>query len=213
LRGRPSDGHRQWCARSADIAADWAITKATLHYHFATKEELGRALIARYAERFAEGLAEIDKRADVRTRIWRYVKLYQSVLVRDRMCLCGMFAAEYQTHELRRFFDMNEAWLVGNLEREPLGKPVQGPTRCCGNVVGPWLSAFESPAPTVNSLASTCPALRAHSSAMSANDPKQILRRYWQATTHLCAFELYVTRRDCVGVGVPGRHPSSGWAA
>ena len=52
----------------ADIAADLAITKASLHYHFATKAELGRALIARYADRFAEGLAEIDKAADVEKR-------------------------------------------------------------------------------------------------------------------------------------------------
>jgi hypothetical protein len=44
-----------------------------------------------------------------------------------------------------------------------------------GNVVGPWLSSFESPAPTVNSLASACPAPRAHSTAMSAFDPKRPL--------------------------------------
>jgi TetR/AcrR family transcriptional repressor of nem operon len=106
----------------ADIAADLAITKASLHYHFATKAELGRALIARYAERFAEGLAEIDKAADVETRIRRYMKLYESVLVRDRMCLCGMFAAEYETlpaamqQELRHFFNINEIWLIRNLE-------------------------------------------------------------------------------------------------
>jgi len=31
----------------ADIAAELHITKASLHYHFATKADLGEALIAR----------------------------------------------------------------------------------------------------------------------------------------------------------------------
>ena len=40
----------------------------------------------------------------------------------DRLCLCGMFAAEYATlpppmqDELRRFFDANETWLTGVLD-------------------------------------------------------------------------------------------------
>ena len=35
----------------ADIAAEVGITKAALHYHFATKAGLGQALIGRYAAR------------------------------------------------------------------------------------------------------------------------------------------------------------------
>src|SRR3984893_14532913 len=35
--------------------------------------------------------------------------------------------------------------------------------RCCGSVVWPWLSSFESPAHPVKSLTSTCPAPGAHS--------------------------------------------------
>jgi TetR/AcrR family transcriptional regulator, transcriptional repressor for nem operon len=33
----------------ADIAAELGITKAALHYHFASKADLGEALIGRYA--------------------------------------------------------------------------------------------------------------------------------------------------------------------
>ena len=109
----------------ADIATTLRITKASLHYHFATKASLGRALIARYAERFGAALARIeaDPGADAKDRVSMYVELFESVLVRDRMCLCGMFAAEYATlptgmrRELRRFFDANEAWLARDLER------------------------------------------------------------------------------------------------
>ncbi|HEX4672518.1 MAG TPA: TetR/AcrR family transcriptional regulator, partial [Solirubrobacteraceae bacterium] len=45
----------------ADIAAELGITKASLHYHFPGKAELGHAVIARYGERFAEALSEIDR--------------------------------------------------------------------------------------------------------------------------------------------------------
>jgi TetR/AcrR family transcriptional repressor of nem operon len=104
----------------ADIAAALKITKASLHYHFATKAELGRALIVRYTERFQAALDALE--GTPASMLRRYVKLYEDVLVRDRMCLCGMFAAEYSTlpgpmrSELRRFFDKNEAWLARHLE-------------------------------------------------------------------------------------------------
>jgi TetR/AcrR family transcriptional regulator, transcriptional repressor for nem operon len=106
----------------ADIATRLGVTKASLHYHFASKAQLGRALIVRYTERFCAALAEIDG-AQPRETLRKYVELYESVLVRDEMCLCGMFAAEWSTlpapmqAELRRFFDRNEVWLTGVLER------------------------------------------------------------------------------------------------
>jgi TetR/AcrR family transcriptional repressor of nem operon len=107
----------------ADIAAELGITKASLHYHFATKAKLGCALIAGYRERFNAGLADIQDRYDAAQRLQHYVQLYESVLVLDRMCLCGMLAAEYSglpatmQRELRRFFDENEQWLERTLEQ------------------------------------------------------------------------------------------------
>jgi TetR/AcrR family transcriptional repressor of nem operon len=106
----------------ADIALELRVTKASLHYHFATKADLGRTLIARYGERFAAALAVLDAEPDVRHRMTRYVQLYEDVLVADRMCLCGMLAAEYSTlppamqSELRAFFDRNESWLELTLD-------------------------------------------------------------------------------------------------
>jgi TetR/AcrR family transcriptional repressor of nem operon len=106
----------------ADIAAELSMTKASLHYHFATKAELGCALIAGYSKRFDAALAQIEA-ASPQDILLRYVQLYENVLVRDRMCLCGMLAAEYATlpeamrAELRSFFDKNESWLARNLER------------------------------------------------------------------------------------------------
>ncbi len=46
----------------ADVAAELKITNAALHYHFAGKSDLGAALIARYASRFAEALRAVESR-------------------------------------------------------------------------------------------------------------------------------------------------------
>jgi TetR/AcrR family transcriptional repressor of nem operon len=101
-----------------DVASELKITTAALHYHFASKAELGEALIERYAARFADALAEIDKGvADTPGKLDSYASLYLDVLRDHRMCLCGMLAADYQTlpkpmrHAVVRFFDDNEKWL------------------------------------------------------------------------------------------------------
>jgi TetR/AcrR family transcriptional repressor of nem operon len=102
----------------ADVAAELALTKASLHYHFAGKAELGRALIARYASRFIAALAQIDACGDdAPAKLSAYARLYAEVLRGRRMCLCGMLAAEYQTlpepmrDAVIGFFDENEAWV------------------------------------------------------------------------------------------------------
>jgi TetR/AcrR family transcriptional repressor of nem operon len=108
----------------ADVAQKLQLTKASLHYHFPSKGDLGRALIERYHLVFGAALDDIDRQvpaADEKLR--RYVGLYDSVMSKNRMCLCGMLAAEYATlpgamqDQLRRFFDANELWLAAVLER------------------------------------------------------------------------------------------------
>jgi TetR/AcrR family transcriptional repressor of nem operon len=107
----------------ADISAELRITKASLHYHFATKADLGKNLIDRYRARFLLALREIDETiSDARQKLRRYVKLYADVLRRNRMCLCGMLAADVGTltkpmrESVKAFFDANEAWLAAVLD-------------------------------------------------------------------------------------------------
>src|SRR5450631_4148039 len=107
----------------ADIAAKLGVTKASLHYHFPSKAELGCALIERYRSVFATALDAIDHQGpDARKKLRLYVGLYDSVMMNDRMCLCGMLAAEYATlptpmqEGLRSFFEVNELWLRGVLK-------------------------------------------------------------------------------------------------
>jgi TetR/AcrR family transcriptional repressor of nem operon len=106
----------------ADVARELGITKASLHYHYPGKAELGRALIDRYHERFLAALNRIDReRPDPPAKLEAYADLYAEVLRGRRMCMCGILAAEYPTlpEEMRRavirFFDHNQDWLAGVL--------------------------------------------------------------------------------------------------
>lgn len=107
-----------------DVAAELEVTRAALHYHFAGKAELGEALIVRYTDRFREHLAVIEaERRDARAKLDAYAELYADVLRRQRMCLCGMLAAEYQTlpapmrEAVIVFFEQSERWLAAVLEQ------------------------------------------------------------------------------------------------
>jgi TetR/AcrR family transcriptional repressor of nem operon len=108
----------------ADIAAELQISKASLHYHFPGKAELGEALIARYASRFAAALQAIDATAAAApAKLDAYAELYADVVRGNGMCLCGMLAAEYRTlpdpmrDAVVGFFDENEVWLEAVLEQ------------------------------------------------------------------------------------------------
>ncbi len=128
----------------ADVAAELGVTKAALHYHFASKAELGTALITRYTARFEAALAEIDQDLDdASAKISAYAGIYLDVVRQQRMCLCGMLAAEYQTlpapmrEAVVRFFDINETWLEGVLDAGEQAGTVhsRGSTRDAARVV------------------------------------------------------------------------------
>ena len=116
----------------ADIAEALHVTKASLHYHFPAKAELGRKLIERYEENFVGALGKIDAQArNPREKLKSYAALYEGVLADDRMCLCGMLAAESATlpkamrEQLKRYFDANERWLVEVLKEGKRSKDLK----------------------------------------------------------------------------------------
>jgi len=107
----------------ADVSSELGITKAALHYHFAGKAELGESLIRRYTERFNAALAAIDaSEISAPDKLLAYCDLYRATLRGQRMCLCGMLAAEYNTlgepmrEAIGTFFDQNRDWLAALLE-------------------------------------------------------------------------------------------------
>jgi TetR/AcrR family transcriptional repressor of nem operon len=107
----------------ADIAEALDVTKASLHYHFPSKADLGKRLIERYEEGFLATLKSIDATgAGARDKLKRYIRIYADVLRDNRMCLCGMLASDYATlpkpmkEEVKHFFDENEQWLAAVLD-------------------------------------------------------------------------------------------------
>ena len=107
----------------ADVASALSVSKASLHYHFASKAELGVRLIERYEGSFERALGAIDlEEGGAAAKIRRYVDLYSQVLAEERMCLCGMLAAEFVTlpksmqAALDSYFRLNERWLMNVLE-------------------------------------------------------------------------------------------------
>lgn len=146
----------------ADIANELGVTKASLHYHFPTKGELGLRLINRYSAAFADALAAMDASgADAGARLRAYMDLYSGVLRDERMCLCGMLAADYTTLPdpmklaVTRFFEVNEQWLATMLEQgrasEELhfaGDPLEAARLLVGALEGAMLVArsFGQPA-------------------------------------------------------------------
>jgi TetR/AcrR family transcriptional repressor of nem operon len=106
----------------ADVARAVGIRKASLHHHFATKADLGVALVDRYRRTFMGALGAIESDSpDALARLERYVDLYGTVLRRGRMCMCGMLAADIATlpkpmrERIAGFFAENESWLSGVL--------------------------------------------------------------------------------------------------
>src|SRR4051812_12270237 len=106
-----------------DVATELGITRAALHYHYPGKAELGQALIDRYANRFSAALTRLDATApDAPAKLRGYADLYIDVVSADRMCLCGMLAAEHRTlpdplqQAVCDFFASNTTWLSRVLE-------------------------------------------------------------------------------------------------
>jgi TetR/AcrR family transcriptional regulator, transcriptional repressor for nem operon len=102
----------------ADVASTVGIRKASLHHHFATKADLGLALVVRYRRVFLEALTAIEAETDdAGERLDRYAALYGSVLRKKRMCMCGMLATDAATlpkpmrESVAEFFAENVAWL------------------------------------------------------------------------------------------------------
>lgn len=102
----------------ADLTQIVNIRKASIHYHFPTKVDLGVAVTRRYRKNFSEQLASISElKISWIEKIGHYANLYKNVLNENRLCLCAALASDIQTlplklqNETRGFLTDNVAWL------------------------------------------------------------------------------------------------------
>ena len=109
-----------------DISDALGITKASIHYHFASKAELGTAVVDRYVDRFGAALIAIaaDQSRSAMAMLDFYIEPYLVYAgTPDQVCLCGALAGEILAlpPELRArvdiFFRAHQTWLTGILER------------------------------------------------------------------------------------------------
>ncbi len=109
-----------------DIADSLGIRKASIHYHFPSKADLGVAVVDRYITRFGEGLIAIadDQSQSSMTMLDFYVQPYlQFASTPDRVCLSGALAGEMLAlppkvrERVDHFFRTHQIWLTEILER------------------------------------------------------------------------------------------------
>jgi len=109
-----------------DIADGLGIRKASIHYHFPSKADLGVAVVDRYITRFGEGLTAIadDQSQSSMTMLDFYVQPYlQFASTPDRVCLSGALAGEMLAlppkvrERVDHFFRTHQVWLTKILER------------------------------------------------------------------------------------------------
>lgn len=102
-----------------DIAAELGIRKASVHYHFATKTELGVAVIERYGRVFDDILNAAGEEAP---GAWTLLDIYLQPFLEfgstdDKICLCGALAGEYPALPdqmqtvVTEFFENQQSWL------------------------------------------------------------------------------------------------------
>ena len=103
-----------------EIAKEIGIKSASIHYHFPTKENLAAELVRRYTEKFNEHLQIIsESKGSTEQQLSDYAALlYHALKVDQKMCLCGMFAAEIDVlpddvkSNTRLFFESQIQWLT-----------------------------------------------------------------------------------------------------
>lgn len=109
-----------------DIADALGIRKASIHYHFPSKTELGIAVVDRYIARFDAALSELAANSSLSTAavLDFYVQPYlQFAGTPDRVCLCGALSGEMlalpaeMRARVEHFFTTHQAWLAKILKR------------------------------------------------------------------------------------------------
>lgn len=117
----------------ADIAQSIGIRKASIHYHFPSKDDLVKELVKRYREILERKCLHIEQQEITpQEQMREFVNLYRDGLQEHQICLCGMLTADFEVlnseiqAELKTFFSVTESWLTRLLKRGSEAKAWQG---------------------------------------------------------------------------------------
>lgn len=102
-----------------DLADMVGIKKASIHYHYPTKEDLGRAIVQKFRLDFKEWAKNLDNQGFSHAeKLDAYFLTYKRFITqRDKICLSGVLGAELNSlsegmqEELRGFFQDRFKWL------------------------------------------------------------------------------------------------------
>lgn len=109
-----------------DISDRIGIRKASVHYHFPTKADLGVAVVRRYVDRVAAKEVPVESLDGpmFAVALDHFLDVFAQIGARSpKVCLCGVMGAEFETlpeamqAEVRRFFNGLRTWLGAMLER------------------------------------------------------------------------------------------------
>lgn len=109
-----------------DIADALGIRKASIHYHFPAKADLGLSVLDRYCSRLEAGLVAIaaDPSRSAMDALDIYVAVFRQLAeTPDKICLCAALAGELMAlpepmrARMAAFFEQQQSWLAGILER------------------------------------------------------------------------------------------------
>jgi TetR/AcrR family transcriptional repressor of nem operon len=108
-----------------DLSERLGISKASIHHHFPTKEELLLALAKRYRERQRRKLSEIDSLYEApEARLRAFLDVMSRIAESGtRICAMGALHAELNVlperarGSVREMYEMPKAWLAGVLDQ------------------------------------------------------------------------------------------------
>lgn len=108
-----------------DLAEGIGIRKASIHYHFATKEDLGVALIERFRqEAMTWASALVERKASPADKLEAYLEFHsKSVGNSGLICPQGILGAEYNALPARmqesyiEFLEQIQTWLTNLLRK------------------------------------------------------------------------------------------------
>lgn len=106
-----------------ELGASVGIKSSSVLYHFKNKDGILQAIATSYTSLFFGRLQDLeDQQADAGARLQGLVDLFAEALQAERMCLCGMLAADSEQLDphtqatVQQFFQRMQAWVARQLE-------------------------------------------------------------------------------------------------